>query len=216
MPSPAWRVQIFLHFQLSILAALAPSQSVAPASELPRIHMKQEQLGCNILNAVNPVYPREARLASIEGIVKLTMVIAGDGTVADLQAVSGEALFRDSTIEAVRQWRFQLILLNGRPTEADVALSFIFRIQYPPKPAYLHLTNGDVIRADEVREFTDRIEYTVGHRTRHLPPDSITDINACGRLAHPGQPGEGDCVPGGGLSFTIRAFPLLPADKGGH
>ena len=207
---------MILHLQLSILAALAASQGTAPASQLPRIHMKQEQLGCNIWNAVNPVYPKGARLAHTEGVVKLTMVIAGDGTVADLQAVSGEALLRDSTIRAARQWRFQPILLNGRPTEADVALSFIFRIEDSPKPAYLHLTNGDVIRADEVREFTDRIEYTVGHRTRHLPPDSVSDINACGRLAHLDHLGEGDCVRGGGLSFTIRAFPLLPTDKSGH
>jgi TonB-like protein len=35
-------------------------------------------------------YPREARLAHTEGKVKLILVIAADGSIADLQAVSGE------------------------------------------------------------------------------------------------------------------------------
>jgi len=217
MPSSAPFGQILFHLLLSILTAQAPSQGTAPHSELPRIHLQQSHLSCTVLNAVGPIYPREARLAHIEGVVNLVVVIAADGTVADLQAVSGDPLLVDPTIKALRQWRFQPILLNGHPQEADVALSFTFSIQRPPKPAYLHLTDGDVIRADAVREFTDRIEYTVGRHTFRLSPDSVTDINACARMALlSGRPKEGDCVPGGGPSFNIRAFPLLPADNASH
>lgn len=168
--------------------------------------MTQDQLCCFILKGVEPVYPRESRLAHTEGVVKLTMIIAGDGSVADLQAVSGDPLLLDSAISAVRQWRFQPVLLNGSPTEAEVPLSFTFSIQVAPSPAYLHLTNGSVIRADEVREFTDRMEYTVGRHTHHLSPDSVTAILACGR----------DCVLSGGPSFDIHAIPLLPAVKSSH
>jgi TonB family protein len=91
---------------------------------------------------VGPIYPREARLAHTEGVVNLFMVIAVDGTVADLQAVSGDPLLIDLTSKALRQWRFQPIILNGYPREADVALSFTFSIEDPPKPVYLHLTDG--------------------------------------------------------------------------
>jgi hypothetical protein len=77
----------------------------------------------------------------------------------------------------------------------------------------LHLANGDVIRADTVREFTDNIEYTVGRRTHRISPDSVTDINACARVVAHLMLKEGDCIPGGGPSFDIRAIPLLPADK---
>jgi hypothetical protein len=75
-----------------------------------------------------------------------------------------------------------------------------------------------VIRADAVREFTNRIEYTVGRHTFHLSPDSVKQIDTCGRIGHlSGQPNEGNCVPGGGVpSFNIRAFPLFPADDAGR
>ena len=212
MPSSAPFGQILLYLLPSILAAQAPARSTAPRSELPRLHLEQDRLNCTALNVAGPIYPREARLAHAEGVVNLVMIIAVDGTVADLRAVSGNPLFLDSTIKALRQWRFAPTLVNGHPEEVYVALAFNFSIQDPPKPAYLRLTDGKVIRADAVREFTDRIEYTVGRRTFRLSPDSVEDISACDRTAHLAE----GCVHGGEPSFNIRAFPLFPADNTSH
>jgi TonB family protein len=165
------------------------------------------------MHFVKPVYPKEARLAHIEGVVNIRLVIADDGSVAELLPVSGDPLLVDSAIKAVQQWRVGFNRVVGRPMEHEIPLSFTFSIQDPPKPAYLHLTNGDVIRADTVREFTDRIEYTAGGRTHRLAPDSVTDINACARVALLPTLEEGDCISGGGPSFNIRAIPLMPAEK---
>jgi hypothetical protein len=204
---------VVLHsFVLSILFAQVPPQSTTPNAELPRIHLKQDQLCCFVMNFVEPIYPREARLAHTEGAVKLILVIAADGSIADLQAVSGDPLLLDSTMKAIRQWRFSIGGFVGKTRETEVPLSFMFKIEDPPKPAYLHLTSGKVIRADEVREFTNRIEYTVGRRTHHLSANSVTDINGCVRTSVIPQ-SEGDCIPSGGPSFNIRAIPLLPAAK---
>jgi hypothetical protein len=86
---------------------------------------------------------------------------------------------------------------------AELPLTFTFTIYNPPKPTYLHLKNGDVIRADSVREYNDGIEYKVGRLTNRISADSVRDISWCGS----------DCVPGGGPIFDIRAIPLLPAKK---
>jgi hypothetical protein len=138
--------------------------------------------------------------------------IGEHNSIAELQAISGNPLLVDSTMKAVRQWQF-----GGYPTgaarETEVPLTFTFKIEDPPKPAYLHLKNGKVIRADNVREFSDSIEYTVDRRTHHTPPDSVTDINGCARVSIVIPQKEGDCVPSGGPSFIIRAIPLLAAVK---
>jgi len=131
------------------------------------------------------------------------MIIAKNGSVADVQSVSGDPLLLDSAITAVRQWRSQPINVNGQVVEAEVPLTFTFAIQDPPKPAYLHLASGKVIRVDELREYTDTMEYTVGRRTHHVSPHSVTKITACLR----------NCIYGGGPSFNIVAMPLLPARK---
>jgi len=207
---------IVLHsFVLSILLAQAPPQSATPNSELPRTQLKQDQLCCFGTNFVEPIYPREARLAHTEGEVKLILVIAADGSIADLQAVSGDPLLLDSTMKALRQWRFTIGGFVGKPREMEVPLSFMFKIEDPPKPAYLHLTSGKVIRAEEVREFTNGIEYTVGSRAHHISPKSVTGIDGCARIGVILQR-EGDCIPSGGPSFNIRAIPLLPAVKNGY
>ena len=205
-------VQVILHSIFLSFLALIPAQNATTASP-PRIHLTQDQLCCFIINTVNPIYPRDARLAHKEGVVKLTLVIADDGSVADLQAVSGDPVLLESTMKAVRQWRFQFALVNGSPREIEVPLSFTFKIEDPPEPAYLHLSNGKVIRANNVREFTDGIEYTVDRKTHHISLDSVTNINACAQISGRISRQQGDCVPGGGPSFIIRASPLLPAAK---
>ena len=215
MPSQPQLAQVFLRFLLSIFLAQPAPQGTTPNSKLPRIRLTQDQLFCFTNNFVKPIYPREARLAHTEGVVKLILVIADDGSIADLQAISGDPLLLDSTMKAVRQWRFSIGGFLGKPKEMEVPLSFTFKIEDPPNPAYLHLAGGKVIRADEVREFTNRIEYTVGRRTHHIRANSVAYINGCVRVRVM-RLKEGDCIPSGGPSFDIRAIPLLPGVETSH
>jgi Gram-negative bacterial TonB protein C-terminal len=215
MMSSAPLAQISLYFLFSILLAQAPSQSTTLASQ-PRLHFTQEQLCCITSNSVNPIYPREARLTHIEGVVKLILVISDENSkIAELQPVSGDPLLLESTMDAVRQWRFQIGGVVGGPKEIEIPLTFTFKIEDPPKPAFLHLSDGKVIRADTVREFTDGIEYNVGRHTHHISSDAVTNINAC-PFSVPSITKISDCIPSGGPSFLVRAIPLLPAVKASH
>jgi TonB family protein len=217
MLASATFAQVFLHSIFLILLVQTPAQNTTAASPR-RMQLTRDQLCCFTINVVNPIYPREARLAHTEGVVKLALVIAEDGSIAELQPISGDPVLLRSTMEAVRQWRFVIgAWVVGSPREIEVPLSFAFKIEDPPKPAYFHLSNGEVIRADNVREFTDGIEYTVDRRTHHMSPDSVTDINACAHVSVIIKPKakEDDCIPGGGPLFIIRAIPLLPAVKTG-
>jgi hypothetical protein len=203
--------EVFLCSLWSILPAQsAPQEATPPASvsKVLRVQEKQEHLCCYDMHFVKPVYPKEARLTHIEGVVKLHLVFADDGSIAELQPVSGEPLLIDSTMKAVQQWHVAFGRVAGRPVEHEFALTFTFSIEDPPKPAYLHLANGGVIRADTVREFTDRIEYSVGRETHYISPDSVTSINRCARVTVHLPMQEGDCVPGGGPTFNIRSIPL--------
>jgi TonB family protein len=216
MLSPAQFAQVVFGFLLSIVLTQAAPQS-ATSTPQARGHMTQDQLCCITSNAVSPVYPREARLAGIQGEVKLLLVIGEHNTIAELQPVSGDPVLMEAAMKAVRQWLFILGgYLVGGPRETEVPLTFTFKIEDPPKPAYLHLKNGKVIRADSVREFTDRMEYTVDGHTHHTSPESVTDVNGCARVRVALLREEGDCIPSGGPSFLIRAIPLLPAMGASH
>jgi TonB family protein len=213
----------FAHNVFGLLLSIALTQ-VAPQSAMPppqaRVHMTQDQLCCITSNAVSPVYPREARLAGIQGEVKLLLVIGENNSIAELQAISGDPLLVESAMKAVRQWKFMIgAYVNGAVRETEVPLTFTFKIEDPPRPAYLHLKNNKVIHADDVREFLDGIEYTADGRTHHISADSVTGINACASVSmilKPKDKEEADCIPGGGPSFDIRAIPLLPAIGASH
>jgi len=77
---------------------------------------------------VTPRYPALARQARIQGTVKLTAIIARDGTVEKLEVGGGHPLLVPSAIEAVKQWRYKPTLLNGVAVEVVTQIDVIFTL----------------------------------------------------------------------------------------
>jgi hypothetical protein len=146
--------------------------------------------------------------------VRLLLVVGENNSITELRAISGDPFLVASTMNAVRQWRFMIGgYLVGTLRQTDVPLTFAFKIEDPPTPASLHLKKGKGIRADSVRDFTDRMEHTADGRTHHISSGFVTGINACARtsmICKPKDKEEANSIPGGGLSFVIRAIPLVP------
>jgi periplasmic protein TonB len=81
-----------------------------------------------IINRVQPVYPPLARQTRISGTVRLHAIISKDGTIQQLEVVSGHPLLQQAALDAVRQWRYQPTLLNGEPVEVDTTIDVIFSL----------------------------------------------------------------------------------------
>jgi protein TonB len=79
-----------------------------------------------LLQRVTPEYPPIARIAGVQGLVVLHALIGKDGTVQNLQVVSGNPLLTTAALDAVKQWRFKPYMLNGEPTnvESQITVSF--------------------------------------------------------------------------------------------
>jgi TonB family protein len=60
-----------------------------------------------IVSKVEPTYPPLARQARIQGVVKFALTIGADGTVKEMQVISGHPLLVPAALEAVKQWIFQ-------------------------------------------------------------------------------------------------------------
>jgi len=73
-----------------------------------------------------PVYPPLAQQARIQGTVRLKVVIAKDGSVTNIEVISGHPLLVPPALEAVRGWRYQTTLLNGNPVEVATTVSVNF------------------------------------------------------------------------------------------
>jgi periplasmic protein TonB len=84
-----------------------------------------------IVKKVVPIYPPLARQARVSGTVQLIGVISRDGTIQQLQVVSGHPLLVRAALEAVRQWIYRPTLLNGQAVEVIAPIDVIFTISQP-------------------------------------------------------------------------------------
>ena len=76
-----------------------------------------------------PLYPPMAKATRTQGVVKLIGVIAKDGTIQQLQVISGHPLLVTAAVEAVKQWLYQPTLLNGEPVEVIAPIDVNFTLQ---------------------------------------------------------------------------------------
>jgi periplasmic protein TonB len=81
-----------------------------------------------LVKKVIPEYPALAKTARLSGVVHLLGVIAKDGTIQNLQLISGHPILAGAALAAVRQWVYQPTLLNGRPVEVIAPIDVNFTL----------------------------------------------------------------------------------------
>jgi protein TonB len=84
-----------------------------------------------LIRPVSPVYPDLALQSRLTALVTLEAHVDTRGRVIDVKVLQGHPLFDEAAITAVRQWRYQPLLLNGVPTEFLVAVTVKFNLQMP-------------------------------------------------------------------------------------
>jgi protein TonB len=82
-----------------------------------------------LVHRVEPVYPALAVRAGIEGIVILEATVDREGRVEDLKVLRSHPLLEQAAIDAVRQWRYSPVLLNGKPERFILTVVVTFRLQ---------------------------------------------------------------------------------------
>jgi protein TonB len=103
--------------------------NLPPPPKAPsRIRVGGNVQAASLLHQVMPAYPPIAKTAHISGTVVLHAIIAKDGSVQQLEYISGPPLLMKSAMDAVREWRYKPTLLNGEPVEIDTTISVVFTI----------------------------------------------------------------------------------------
>ncbi len=101
------------------------------AGEIGRIRVGGNVQGAKLVNRVQPVYPDLARQTRIQGVVRLHAIIGKDGSIAQLEVISGHPLLQQAALDAVKQWVYQPTLLEGRSVEVDTTIDVIFTLSLP-------------------------------------------------------------------------------------
>lgn len=88
-----------------------------------------------LVHRVEPVYPPLAEQARISGFVILEAEVGIDGRVRSLKILRGMTLLDDAALAAVRQWRYQPLLLNGQPVPFVLTVMVKFNLTGAPPSA---------------------------------------------------------------------------------
>ena len=108
----------------SVAARITPSLLAA----LEPVELSEELSRRLLLQKVLPSYPEKAVRARLQGPVVLQAFIGRDGTIQDLKLVRGSLLLGQAAYNAVRQWRYQPYLINGRAVEAQTLVTVDFKL----------------------------------------------------------------------------------------
>ena len=100
----------------------------ASASNPVRVHFSGRVENAKLIHMVQPAYPQEAKEALISGTVVLHAVIAQDGSVQQLEYVSGPEELKQAALDAVGQWKYQPTMLNGEPVAVNTTINVVFTL----------------------------------------------------------------------------------------
>jgi TonB family protein len=81
-----------------------------------------------LVYSVRPAYPESARLARVQGTVRMEILVGKDGRVEEIKVLEGPSLLIEAAREAVRQWRYAPTVMDDEPVPVLTTVNVEFRL----------------------------------------------------------------------------------------
>lgn len=91
-------------------------QEVAASTAEPVVRVGGSIAAPKLIHSVRPKYPELAQMARLRGIVILEALVDAKGRVESVKVLLSRPILDEAAVEAVKQWRYKPLLLNGVPT----------------------------------------------------------------------------------------------------
>lgn len=87
-----------------------------------------------LIRRVDPEYPEAAMAQHVEGPVVLDVQVLNDGTVGNIEILSGNSLLGDAAVKAVKQWQYQPYKAAGGASSSQMQVTVNFSLPASPGP----------------------------------------------------------------------------------
>jgi len=81
-----------------------------------------------LTHKVAPAYPPDAKIKGISGLVALEASIDKEGKVTRVRVLEGNPLLVEPAVEAVRQWRYDPMAVDGKPVDVVTRVDVNFKL----------------------------------------------------------------------------------------
>jgi protein TonB len=87
-----------------------------------------------LVHNVTPIYPQLAVQARLSGVIIVEAQVDTRGYVRTARVLRGNPILDDAALDAVKQWRYQPLLLNGQPSEFILTVTVVFNLIHAAEP----------------------------------------------------------------------------------
>jgi len=116
------------------LFAAPPPPPPPPAAPPPPAPTQPVRVGGQIqvpklVKRVEPIYPDFAIAADVTGMVILEAIVDGSGSVQSVRVLRSVKVLDTAAVDAVKQWRYEPLVLNGVTTPFILTVTLTFAIK---------------------------------------------------------------------------------------
>jgi TonB family protein len=111
-----------------ILAIAASLCAFGQDGAKPNVKISCPRLQSHPVKIVLPVYPELARQTQVEGRVSLDCIVGTDGLIQKIEVKKGHPLLIQAATDAVSQWKFKPMVLNGKAVEMETVVDVDFQL----------------------------------------------------------------------------------------
>ena len=113
-------------FPLARPSVARHSQATPVVKEPIPIPVAGNVMAAKLLHRDDPEYPPVAKVAGVEGVVLLRVLVGRGGAMQEAEVVQGHPALRNAALEALKSWRWDPIRVDGEAVPASTTVAFNF------------------------------------------------------------------------------------------
>ena len=126
--------------------SMIPALAILCGAMQEPIKLKDRKERPKLIHRVNPIYPPQALKSGIQGRIAISAVTDENGDVVKATVIPGLVrlpLLEASALEAIRQWKYEPFLQDGKPVAVEFTVIANFRLNGDKKPATNPISEGE-------------------------------------------------------------------------
>ena len=109
-------------------SVLPPAAPPAKEAHPVRIRVPADLQEKQLIHRVLPVYPARAFDRQITGTVLMRVIISQNGSVRNVNYISGPTELELSAMDAVQEWKYKPAILNGQGVEVETTVKMVYSL----------------------------------------------------------------------------------------
>lgn len=112
---------------MRLLRLLAITTTFLTSAAIAEVRIQPSEALKFAISRTQPEYSAIAKQMKVSGRADVEVIIAADGTIESVKAVSGNPLLTGPAVTAIKKWKFNPVVVDGQAVKAVTTFVFDFK-----------------------------------------------------------------------------------------